>query len=277
MTTTESMNMFAVLSDPEVVTTSHKDLETKAEVNTNPRSLDDSEFPVLGTKPVKKVTKFTVASSYIDDLKHRKFRDDARTHSFQDKTAIAKTLTCTKACQYVLKKVNEETGEIAEEYGVCYREVCTFAHSMAELQLPPCAFGEKCNRRNGTKNFKTGQVDKTHKCQFFHPGESQDQFYTRTGRDKPDLPATSEKSRCPKPKVAPKVAPKVEETKVLKRQDAIGSVDLTAKLATGAWAKPCKVESVPKTVVIRVPKDLAQQAMEMALSRGLTDFSIETF
>jgi hypothetical protein len=282
-----NMNMFSALKEDAVSTTSTQVIE-------------DEEFPALSTqsnkKPKKaKPTKFIVASSYIDELKHRaqeqrqqrfKPQEDGRSKAFaqmQDKEKLAKTLTCTKPCQYVMKKIDEETG-VESDYGVCYREICTFAHSMAELQLPPCAFGDKCNRRNGTKDFKTGQVDKIHKCQFCHPGESADQFYSRTGRDKPDLPATSEKSHQPKPKAATKKddaeAPvDLAPTQELKRCNAMGQVQMKALVAIAT--KPVQVDKEDQpamhteTTVIRVPKELAQQAMEMALSRGLADFRIE--
>jgi len=241
--------------------------------------------------------KFVLATSYIDSRKHH-----TRTQGFskmQDKETLAQTLTCTKACHHVLRKIDEETGEISEEYGVCYREVCSFAHSIAELQLAECAFGDDCNRRYGFKDFKTGKTDQTRKCQFVHPGESHDEFYRRTGREKPDLPLTSEKSRCPKPST--KEQSNKDEPKKHQGEKPICQEDLSkimtkmlktveVKEPQGQWSKPIdksKIEAPPvtqnnscpedKTIVIRVPKELAGQALEMALLRGLTDFKIETF
>jgi hypothetical protein len=297
-TTTIVKNMFSALEDAtqvienEVQDNTTQVIEEDDVQKTETRKLDYNEFPILGvipkeTRKEKKArdavnvnpTKYIVASSYVDTKRGRNsYENHERGKAFtqmKNKSELAKTLTCTKACQYVLKKVDEETGVEADDHGVCYRETCTFAHSIAELQLPPCAFGDKCIRRNGFKDFNTGNVDKTRKCQFCHPGETADQFYTRTGRDKPDLPATSDKSRQPKPKaVLKKDEVKVAEDPkpVLKRANAVGSVQMSAWLEAATKS----VESVKtETTVIRVPKELAQQAMEIAISRGLTDFCVE--
>ena len=55
---------------------------------------------------------------------------DERTAAFNhmaDKEKVAKSLTCTKACRNVTRE--KETGE----FGMCWRKVCTFAHSEAEM------------------------------------------------------------------------------------------------------------------------------------------------
>lgn len=109
---------------------------------------------------------------------------------------INTALICTKPCQYVVRK--ESGPDQLIEYGVCYREVCTFAHSLEELNAPVCAFGERCYK----------QI----RCTFWHPeAESRDDFYKRTNKPLPDLPATSEKTRQPRP--AKKKAPVEAEKK----------------------------------------------------------------
>lgn len=187
---------------------------------------------------------------------------------------LAKSLAYTKPCMNVLKRVNEETGEICGEYGVCERDVCTFAHSLSELKLPPCGFGEKCNRKYGSMDVRTRKIDKSRKCQFFHPDETPEKFYTRTGCRKPDIPETSEKSWIPKSK-------KIKEATKVEQEQAIS--DMSEKLEQVRLVQPENKDTliipipVPETLIIRVPHELAEQALQVAISRCFKDFKIETF
>lgn len=188
------------------------------------------------------------------------------------KQEISKTLVYTKPCNNVLKKVNE-TGQVY--YGVCQRDVCTFAHSLSELKLPPCGYGDNCNRKHGSMDPRTRNVDTYRKCQFFHPCETTDQFYMRTGCEKPDLPQTSEKSWLPKSK-------QMKESMKAEQEKAIA--DMVEKLEE---VRIFRIEDnkdtliipiqVPETLIIRVPHELAEQALQVAISRGFKDFKIETF
>lgn len=178
---------------------------------------------------------------------------------------------CTRSCNNVLKRVNEETGELSSEYGVCFRETCTFAHSMSELKLPKCNYGVYCNRRNGRRE-KSGKLDTSFKCQFQHPDESSEEFYMRTGKERPDLPATSEKSRIPRSK---KQMNEEQEKAIADMAEDLEKVRLEPRerdMTTLIIPIP-----VPETLVIRVPHELKEQALQIAISRCFKDFKIETF
>lgn len=191
------------------------------------------------------------------------------------KQEISKTLVYTKPCNNVLKKVNEQTGQVCADYRVCQRDVCTFAHSFSELKLPPCGYGDNCNRKYGSMDPCTRKVDTSRKCQFFHPSETTDQFYIRTGCEKPDLPQTSEKSWLPKSKQMKEamkaeqekaiadIAEKLEEVRIFQIEDNKDTLIIPIQ--------------IPETLIIRVPHELSEQAWQVAISRGFKDFTIETF
>jgi hypothetical protein len=107
----------------------------------------------------------------------------------ENKEEIAKNLTGTKTCKNIQLT---STGE----FGVCYREKCTFAHSLEELNDPMCGFDDTCRHRLG-KVQRDGTVDKTRKCMFRHSIETRDEWAKRTDRVIPNLPKTSEKTRKP--------------------------------------------------------------------------------
>jgi hypothetical protein len=148
------------------------------------------------------------------------------------------TLEYTKSCLFCKKK--------DDKWGVCYREICTFAHSLAELQISPCSYGIRCMKKKGSLNVETGKIEKEKSkcCQYKHPDETNDEYYIRTGSTKPDLPATSEMTRQPKVKQVSKQ----EET-----QHEVMNLD---------------------TVVIQVPREMQKEALEMCLMKQLKNFKI---
>jgi hypothetical protein len=202
------------LSDEEVEALT----EVKEEVDTNPRNLDEDEFPALGTVPTptkkqsvpralkpkkgdkrKKVTRFIVATSRIEEIQrerreHVQNERDAAFAKLENKEELSTSLEGTKVCKYVVR--DPESGE----FGTCYREKCTFAHSKESLKDPLCAFGDKCRHIHGRRDRKTGQLNTARKCMFRHPSESREEYMERTGKDVPDLPDTDEKTRQPKPR-----------------------------------------------------------------------------
>lgn len=120
---------------------------------------------------------FRVATSYAEYLAYEanKTQNENRSKGFErleNQHELASTLKYTKPCRNVAK--------VNGVYGVCTRPICTFAHSLTELQVPQCAFGNYCRLPN---------------CRFSHPGESKERYYERTGISVPDLPETSENTR----------------------------------------------------------------------------------
>lgn len=162
--------------------------------------LDDS-WPKLGEKSTRKIKprpkRFLVRSSYVDDLSRLIQKSTQNYWQQPSPEETAQKLKATKACRFVLPKEDPKPGE-KPKFGVCYREVCTFAHSLKELQLARCNFGARCNRIHNRSRL----------CMFFHEGtETSDEYYNRTCKTRPLLPETNEKTRQPKPK---NVKPNVE-------------------------------------------------------------------
>lgn len=150
-------------------------------------------------KPNPKPEKFILGHSRIAELKRANAQlmhpEDPRSKAFErinNKEVMRSRLTKTKACHFVVPKDGEE------KFGVCYRKVCTFAHGMDEFRLTECEFGDICNRIDGSFNRRTGRLDETRKCHFYHPTkETVEQYWERTGLTPPNLPATSEHSHKP--------------------------------------------------------------------------------
>lgn len=256
----------------------------RVEPQVQDKTLFQEEFPALGTEPLpetkktkmpktdKTVHKFIIASSHLDKKK---------VNLFTDKDKMTKILKATRPCHFVLPKTTE--GEL--KYGTCYRETCTFAHSLSELSLPTCAFDGRCNRFHGARDRQTGKVDKSKRCQFYHPErESEEVFKKRTNYTTPLLPLTSEESRKPRTK---KVKPFQPQTRSLKAKPAPKNVyaDQPPKLVRHDTSYIDVVHQVKNpsatkytgvgTTIIRVPKEMAETAVKVALDQGLTDFKIE--
>lgn len=191
-------------------------------------------------------------------------------HSGKKYKSEVNTLAYTKPCNNVIKKINEETGQLSD-YGVCERDVCTFAHSLCQLVLPPCGYGETCNRKYGAKDFRTGKIDTTRKCQFFHPNETIDQFYRRTGYQKPELPETHEKTWNPKSR---QIMKEEQEKAISEIAERLEEVKIEPSKKEETFIIPIQVS---ETLVIRVPHELVEQTLQVVMARCIKDFKIETF
>lgn len=276
--------------------------------------LDDSEYPALGAEPVQaepvqaeavqKQRRSKVKDITFDVMGDRQYRprrnfnrnnqnnvrDSTRDAGFsmlENKANMSNNLAGTKVCKFVAR--DQETGE----FGVCYRDVCTFAHSLESLKDPMCAFGNKCYHLN-----TEGRIV----CQFRHPFETRDDYMYRTYKQSPDLPETDETTRKPKPKSQPKelgVAHK-QRTNPAKPKSRVDLTRPTTPATLAPWATklvpsqvplvssltPSQVPSVASLIptssttqkgdelVIRVPQEFAEKAIEMALHRGI-NFRLE--
>lgn len=238
-------------------------------------SVSDDDFPKLGaTSPTpstsssksgksksrrqhqKNVITFTIDNSYIDEKRrqrqsnhgynHGRFqqREDPRTAAFakmEDKEAMAKSLTCTRACKNVTNR--QENGE----HGVCYRDTCSFAHSLDELNDPMCGFDATCRFRYGRPR-RDGTVDAKGKCMFRHTNETREDWLKRTGRKLPALPQTSEKTHKPVARKEKHSTHRPQQEK--KEKKALGS-GYTAKtnLATPATKITLTTPSAPRKII----------------------------
>ena len=201
------------------------------------------------------------------------FQDSGKTHVQSKEYSENKSLLCTKACHFCKK--NE-----AGEWGVCSREKCTFAHSLSELQLSQCSFGDNCKRKNGSNS-----------CQFKHPDESNDKYYSRTGIEKPDLPETSEMTRKPKSREESGAGGKNKypQKESYKTREPMTSRERTPKeyVKKEHVSREAPIREVPvrespvretsklaEPIVIHVPSCMKRDALEMCLAKGLTNFQI---
>jgi hypothetical protein len=269
---------------------------------THKPKIDDEDFPSLGAKPALKAPKMTVgkskkgvrvkmnkfvisAKSYREERRdqRKKSTDDTeqRTVAFEvlaDKDGLEKKLTKTRMCNSVGK-------------GKCqHGDKCRFAHSLDELKISTCFFGDKCRfvKVVEGKLFNKGQK----RCDHKHPNESNDEFLLRTGLDR-------YKSVVEKPVVVvePKVIelPKYSAAHLEKmeaeRKAKAKRTEEEMKLP-GAWAakfKPTSVSPVrpdpvkpsplialeAEETVLRVPKELVMQALELAIKNGKRHIRIE--
>ena len=154
-----------------------------------------SDKIVLATSYIteKEIIKNKEMTYLYNNINKQSDDNSARSEAFanlENKNTLAITLKCTKACTHVTTK--NDNGD----FGTCYRETCSFAHSVDEWQPPKCQFGSTCRIRHGRVN-KDCVVDPNTKCKFIHDDESVTNWKKRTGQLIPDLPSTNEDSRKP--------------------------------------------------------------------------------
>ena len=193
----------------------------KATPEASPLVLKLEEFPALGTeltkaqeKAISAQNKATFAATK-EKTKEAEYVDP-RSASFAamaDKKKVAASLTCTKACRIVTGPYTNPAEGKEPAFGVCTREVCTFAHSDEELQLPVCGFDGNCRFLHGKRDRKTRKIISGTQCRFRHSSESADEYYKRSKVDRPALPPTSENTR--KPRAASASTSKVSTAKTV--------------------------------------------------------------
>ena len=216
-TTTKSKTLYTPKSKREATPKA----SPKATPEASPLVLELDEFPALGTeltkaqeKAISAQNKATFAATK-EKTKEAEYVDP-RSASFAamaDKKKVAASLTCTKACHMVTGPYTNPVEGKEPAFGVCTREVCTFAHSDEELQLPVCGFDEHCRFLHGKRDRKTGKIISGTQCRFRHSSESADEYYKRSKVDRPVLPPTSENTR--KPRAASASTSKVSTVKTV--------------------------------------------------------------
>ena len=221
-----------------------------------------------------------------ENYQYEKTVEAERTKAFEvlaDKDGLEKKLTKTRMCNSVGK-------------GKCHHGVqCRFAHSLDELKISTCFFGDRCRfiKVVQSKVVNSGRKN----CEHKHPQESEDEFYTRTGLDrfkpKMDFKAGVEKEKVlgsgyaqktnlftpPKrivldiPSPAKPSVDKPSVDKIVTKES-----NETAKLHTQqiALAAPTvTATSEPEETVLRVPRELAMQAMELLIASGNSRIRVE--
>ena len=137
---------------------------------------------------------------------------------------------------------------------------CRFAHDTSELVFLYCYFGLGCRnvdrQSSGVYKNKTGKT-----CNHMHPGETKASVCNRAGiKSMPTVLSTSSKPI--------KTQPSTDQDKTKTMCRSVGTDE------------PCRHGSNcrfshEEEIVIRVPKELALQAMEIAMKSGKTNIRIE--
>ena len=175
----------------------------------------------------KKVT-IQVGNGIIEQARQRRCDTDKiyadRTEAFssiKDKEKHKDDFKFTSMCRSVL------TGK------KCYHKSCRFAHTIEQLELRQCKFGQECRfvvRDEGVYKNKNNNRP----CAFLHPEESKEQLEVRLGikRKKPIV----NRIEVVKPVlVLQQIATYVDK---VYKVDKVDKVCITTKHVTSAWSKP---------------------------------------
>ena len=208
---------------------------------------------------------------------NKKHISNSRTSCFYtlaDKNILSATLARTKPCRLVIKKEN------SDNFGICTREECSFAHSQEELELPICMFGEKCRLVYGKKDINTNLIIPNSSCVFKHPFENIDEWIKRTNTVIPELPKTSKESRLQlKNNLKPTIIEKKSTTEKIKQP----SKEQPSKEQPSKYFKSSYSDIIQnkqngkedKISIINVPsKELAQFALKSLFELGIYNVKI---
>ena len=243
----------------------------------------------------KSIVKLVVPiKTYKDELED-KYRqnercDDDQRHcqraeaynALSDKTKLGANLAKTRMCNSV------EKNETCRHGGAC-----RFAHSLEELVTRNCFFKTDCR----FVRFEYGKLVNNGRdiCRNKHPDESQDEFIERVG-----LSHYKTREHVPS-RVPSRVPTRVEPPKVVTLEKSMHACDRYTT-TTSSWAStlkaslkpavevptvvapPCPLVDKPllevplekkKEVVLRVPRELVMQALELAIKSGNTSIRVE--
>ena len=239
----------------------------------------------------KSIVKLVVPiKTYKDELED-KYRQNERCHDDQrhcqraeaynalsDKTKLGANLAKTRMCNSV------EKNETCRHGGAC-----RFAHSLEELVTRNCFFKTDCR----FVRFEDGKLVNNGRdiCRNKHPDESQNEFIERVG-----LSHYKTREHVPS-----RVPTRVEPPKVVTLEKSMHACDRYTT-TTSSWASTLKASLKPavevptvvappsplvekpllevplekkKEVVLRVPRELVMQALELAIKSGNTSIRVE--
>jgi hypothetical protein len=269
--------------------------------------IPDEYYPTIHTKPVKtdkrrikRQAKITQRDESVISLgpkpwvqqhrkrqnntyrRHTKYNDD-RSKAFGvlgDKESLSKNLECTSACNNVFR------------HGKCNRgDKCKYAHTLDKLKDPICLFNYNCRNPDS--------------CRFKHGTETREEFYRRTNRTIPNLPATEsdiEEFANAFKKSSHTSTLSSNHTDSNGRNDSLetyvgkGEISysniinevLDEKEETGQNVSPVsrqtddlengmgvKNDIGENVTILKVPQELSEKAKELAIQQGIVNFIIE--
>jgi len=247
-------------------------------------AMSESEFPSLSESSIKKQRKTKNLIKLVVPLKT--YKDDLREKYRESRPATENVKT--RMCNSFDK--NE----------VCFHgEQCRFAHSLEELVIRDCHFKDKCRfvRIKSDKLVNDGE----NICRNKHPQESKDDFIRRTGlsrykttheeidveeveldykKPKADFAcdrqtnykcATEIKSSIYPTVINPTEAPTFKfGGSPFMKFEGLRALNLSTNHppATFKFDSTIPPPSIEKEIILRVPKVLAMQALELAMKSG---------
>ena len=216
--------------------------------------------PELKTQNKKMQTKIILGHrSYEEDLREQKKSSRQSAYDIlADKEKLTSSLVKSRMCKSVDTKEQCQHGDN-----------CRFAHSLDELNISDCLFGQRCHFVK-MSNGELIDVDKTKKvCTHKHPHENRESFMRRTGLDRyKNVPTPTLQNVVvqPSPPFSPSQPPpppfspsqpqfqlKIEQHRIETKKEIVDSEQI---------------------LIIRVPKQLASQALEIAIKSGKSSVQI---
>lgn len=244
------------------------DLDTKEFPNLSPKIIKKDRVQLKPIRPNKiSNTKFIITGkSYSEESKEkikREFDNEIKRkvafETLANKETLDKKLIKTKICNS-LEKIEK-----------CpHGENCRFAHSLDELNISNCLFGQQCRFVRCFNGNVVNTGKKT--CHHKHPDESVDCFFKRTGLDK------YKKKSC-EPLVLD-----LKKGEIDYQKDRMQGINWATKLkptnVDNQLAIKTKISSTQITsevneIILRVPKELAMQAMELTLKNSTKSIRVE--
>jgi hypothetical protein len=237
---------------------------------------------------------------------HRSYEEDLRSQDMEQERKRTEAYVLLANKQQLGEKLNKTRmcNSVDKDEPCAHGESCRFAHSLSELKISECLFGDNCRfiRVWNHKIINNGEKICNHK----HPQETVDSFFSRVGLDRynnrsqqpvvhiaPPLPPqpvvhiAPPLPQQPVVHIAPPlpqqpvvhIAPPLPQQPVvhiappLPPQPVVHIAQQTVDDTTRR--QPVNTKSPDQVLIIRVPKELAAQALEIAMRSGKSSIQIE--
>jgi len=255
----------------------------KDETTVSPKSSYENAFPSLG-KEEKLCSKHPYKSDLESDFKtevihrssgkktqtkiilgHRSYEDELRQKYpyYKQKDMSSNSANAEKLAESLIKSrmcISVDKNEKCQN-----GDNCRFAHSLDDLRISDCLFEQRCRfvRMSNGELINNGEKVCLHK----HPHENTNTFMRRTGLDR---------YKCTN-QVSPSNMDSSKQL-VTHCSNTVSSKELVTHISNKIEPPSSKTfidASTNKMLVIRVPKELACQALEIAMKSGNTHIQID--
>lgn len=265
-------------------------------------SKSDEDFPTLAmsakkSKKSKKQSRKDLITipvghtPYLVERQKQWFSDressyNRRTEAFeklQDKEGMEKRLYRTKMCNSVIGNIPKKCP---------HGDECRYAHNVSQLAISECFFGIDCTYVYSYQGKWYNNKESNKKCFHCHPGEEKTDYMIRCG-----IPYPKETETESSPKEVSEKKPlgwkceekhynfsvpkkKLDLTPVVKIPSPIPENLLQGdetEYGPASYLKDCKdcKEEENESIVLSVPKAIADVALKIALEQGKTNIQIE--